>query len=395
MSTTLTLTEWRTTRGLALTPAQVRLLQQTFRAKVKAESWTPAGTVRWSVTPTSIVGAASADGADVVVRPKTPVGNVLFLLGVAAGREPDTVLDDVVQLAQAPDLTTAVAALFARVTERVLQDGVLRGYRPVSETRHTVRGRVDVAEQLRRRPGRGAPVAVRYDEHDEDVLENRLLLTAARALTRLRPHPDVRRSLHRIVAALDDVSPLRIDGPVPDVAWTRLNVRYRPAVDLARLVLSGSGLDLALGDTAAVGLTVDMNSVFERFVCSAVADVLSGRGGLPAPQDTTWRLDERGTVHLRPDLVVYDARGVPSVVLDTKYKVTDGTSVPPSDVYQMLAYCTALGLDRGHLVYARAEGVPALAVRHGGPTIVVHSIDLSRPPSELLQQVRDLGSRMA
>ena len=395
MSTTLTLTEWRTTRGLALTPAQVRLLQQTFRAKVEAESWTPDGTVRWSVTPTSIVGAASADGSDVVVRPKTPVGNVLFLLGVAAGREPDTVLDDVVQLTQVSDLTTAVAALFARVTERVLQDGVLRGYRPVSETRHTVRGRVDVTEQLRRRPGRGAPVAVSYDEHDEDVLENRLLLTAARALTRLRPPPDVRRSLHRIVAALDDVTPLRIDGPVPDFAWTRLNVRYRPAVDLARLVLSGSGLDLALGDTAAVGLTVDMNSVFERFVCSAVADVLSGRGGRPAPQDSTWRLDERGTVHLRPDLVVYDARGVPSVVLDTKYKVTDGTSVPSSDVYQMLAYCTALGLDRGHLVYARAEGVPALAVRHGGPTIVVHSIDLSRPPSELLQQVRDLGSRMA
>lgn len=395
MSTTLTLTEWRTTRGLALTPAQVRLLQQTFRAKVEAESWTPDGTVRWLVTPTSIVGAASADGADVVVRPKTPVGNVLFLLGVAAGRRADTVLDDVVQLAQAPDLTTAVAALFARVTERVLQDGVLRGYRPVSETRHTVRGRVDVAEQLRRRPGRGAPVAVRYDEHDEDVLENRLLLTAARALTRLRPHPDVRRGLHRIVAALDDVTPLRIDGPVPDVAWTRLNVRYRPAVDLARLVLSRSGLDLAPGDTAAVGLTLDMNSVFERFVCSAVADVLSGRGGRPAPQDHTWRLDERGTVRLRPDLVVYDTRGVPSVVLDTKYKVTDGTSVPSSDVYQMLAYCTALELDRGHLVYARADDIPALVVRHGGPAIEVHSLDLSVPPPLIWTQIRALGERIA
>lgn len=394
MSTTLTLTEWQQQGGLALTSAQVQLLQSTFQADVRLESGGH-GEQRWTVRASSIVGTARADGVQVVIRPKTPIANVLFLLGVTAGREPDDALRDVVDLTTAEDLAAAVAGLFARVTERVLLRGVLRGYRGVEEVRHTVRGRVDVAEQLRRRPGRGMPVAVRYDEHDEDVLENRLLLAAARALLRLRPDLQTQRRLRRISAALDDVTPVVFRAPVPAVIWTHLNARYRPAVELARLVLSGAGVDVDTGAREAAGLTIDMNRVFEGFLSRTLGSALSSVDGRAELQDVSWTLDEEQSVRLRPDLVWYGAAGHPRAVVDAKYKVVDGRALPESDVYQMHAYCTALGLPVGHLVYAGA-GVPgALTVRNGGAVIRAHALDLSVRPDLLLAATRHLAENVS
>ncbi len=391
MSTTLTLTEWQQQHGLALTSAQARLLQSTFQADVRLETAGRGGEQRWTVRPSSIVGTARADDVEVVVRPKTPVANVLFLLGVGAGREPDHAAQDEVEVATADDLVTAVAGLYARMAERLLLGGVLRGYRAVEDVRHTVRGRVNVAEQLRRRPGRGMPVAVRYDEHDEDVLENRLVLAAARALLRLRPDVRTQQRLRRVVAALDDVTAVAFHAPVPAVRWTHLNARYRPTVELARLVLAGGGVDVDGGARQTVGLTLDMNQVFEDFVCTTLGAALEAHQGRAQAQDTAWTLDEEGSVRLRPDLVWYSATGRPAAVVDAKYKVREGRSTPESDVYQMHAYCTALGLLVGHLVYAEAGGRAAVTVRNGGPAIRVHSIDLSVRPPLLLAATRRLA----
>ncbi len=53
---------------------------------------------------------------------------------------------------------------------------------------------------------------------------------------------------------------------------------------------------------------------------------------------------------------------------------------PDADLYQMLAYCTALHLPRGHLVYARGNADAARhVVRHSGVQIVCHALDLARP----------------
>src|SRR5690606_26659703 len=151
--------------------------------------------------------------------------------------------------------------------------------------------------------------AVRYDEHDEDVLENRLLLAAARALLRVRSAAPAHPRLRRIMAALDDVSLVTFPRPVPEVTWTRLNLRYRPAVELARLVLASEGVDLDRGAREAFGLTLDMNVVFEGFVVRAIGDALAAFGGRPSSQDAGWRLDEAGMVVLRPDLLWYDGTG--------------------------------------------------------------------------------------
>jgi hypothetical protein len=62
--------------------------------------------------------------------------------------------------------------------------------------------------------------------------------------------------------------------------------------------------------------------------------------------------DEAGRVRVLPD-IVWKTGGTAVAVADAKYKAEKPAGYPNADLYQLLAYCTALGLRCGHLIYAR------------------------------------------
>lgn len=142
------------------------------------------------------------------------------------------------------------------------------------------------------------------------------------------------------------------------------------------------------------GFLVDMAKVYEDFLTAALTESLEQHGGWARPQDRH-HLDVDEAIAMRPDLVWYrDA--APAAVIDAKYKAEKPAGFPDADLYQMLAYCTALQLDDGHLVYAKgnAEEV-AHTVRHADIKIHAHTLDLSQPPVDLLAQVDALAYRIA
>jgi 5-methylcytosine-specific restriction enzyme subunit McrC len=93
---------------------------------------------------------------------------------------------------------------------------------------------------------------------------------------------------------------------------------------------------------------------------------------------------------------VWYRAGGPVAVLDAKYKAEKPAGFPDADLYQMLAYCTALGLGRGHLIYAKGNEHPArYAVRNSAVEVVCHTLDLSQPPQILLARVSDIADQIA
>ncbi|MGW6225580.1 McrC family protein [Cellulosimicrobium cellulans] len=389
-SNVLHLAEW-TPAEVECRPDVVAVLQDTFRADVSPARESE-GPGRWRVRPSGVVGLARVGPTTVVVRPRIPVRNVL-LLAVAtrtpwAGSEVSALPDD--------ELHLALARLYVTTVERTLAQGVLRGYRGQQDFLSTVRGRIDLAEQIRRHPGRAFPLAVTYQEHDEDVPENRIVKAAAVALARLGfDDPHLGRGLQRILGALSGVTPIA-HSERPVVHWSRLNERYQPAVALAQLVLDGVGLDLVAGSAAARSLTLDMPRLFETFLAHELGRRLAARRGVSRPQDTHWWLDEARRVPLRPDLV-WDVDGAPAAVIDAKYQSVGPRDNHGANLYQMLAYCTALDLPDGHLIYAHADSAPPLPVRvvHSGPTIHVHALDLALPFPSVLAQLDVLATEVS
>ncbi|GAA3220420.1 McrC family protein [Oerskovia jenensis] len=243
-----------------------------------------------------------------------------------------------------------------------------------------VQGRIDIAEQVRRRPDVALPLAVRYQEHDEDVVENRTLKAAATALRRLGiDDPEVRRGLRRIQLTLADVAPLDVPGASSRVVWSRLNERYRPAVALAQLVLDGSGIDLSAGSTSALSLTLSMPAVFEGFLERFLGPRLRSHGGTVTAQATAWPLDVAGKVPLRPDLVWHDA-GVSRAVMGAKYQSTGPPATHGGNVYQLHGARPEPGPPR--LCALRGRGP---AVRPGRPRGTCHPHPCAPPGGDAVR----------
>jgi 5-methylcytosine-specific restriction enzyme subunit McrC len=355
---------------------------------------------RWSLQAGSKVGAVSVavpgDGDPFTLRivPKVPIGRLFFLLGY--GLDPAGAWrDGEVDVAEHEDLLPALAHAVERQVDRALRQGLLQGYRVTEETSLVVRGRVREAEQIRRRFGAALPVEVTYDEFTTDVAENRILRAAVERLLRLPGVPqDVRRRLLHQRARLADVTVLVRGRSLPEWRPSRLNARYHQALHLARAVLEDASPEHGPGGLRVEGFLFDMNKLFEDFVTIALREALRGSGHLARFQDAH-HLDEADTIRMKPDFVLYGPDSTPCAVADAKYKAEKPSGFPEADLYQMLAYCTALGLRDGHLVYAKGNaGHASHRVRHAGIVLHRHALDLDQNPAGLLADVAEVAARM-
>ena len=346
----------------------------------------------YRLTSGSTVGAVEIDGLSVLIRPKIPIPQLLSLACYASKFKPRRELFDFEEHVALPDV---LALALASAADRAFSRGLLHGYRAEEEALYTVRGRIRFDEQIRRRFGVPLPVEVRYDEFTDDILENRLVKAAAHRLggMRLRSR-EARRRLGRIAGMLDNVS-LREFAPnaVPDVRFGRLNEHYGEVVALSRLVLRHGAFESGRGQVRASGFLMDMNAVFQEFVTVALREAL-GVSERVFLEKSIRSLDEGGCVHLRPDLTWW--RGGRCVFVgDAKYKRIQHESVPNADLYQLLAYVTALDLSGGLLIYAEGEAEPVThEVRYSGKRLEVAALDLSGALDDVLDRIGGLAGRV-
>lgn len=386
----LTLTEFSTLRAVALTPQErdgVRRLHPGIRLEPSA------GTADlYDLTPDQRIGLVCLPTLIIEVRPKVPISSVLFLISYAC--EAVSWFDTLPPLAADLDAVEMIAAMLARQIEQATRRGLLNGYQSVEEGLTVPRGRILFDEQIRRRSGVAPPIEVRHDVFTSDVLENRLLLAALATMSQMRLRSSVvRRELVRALLLFGSVTRVRFDrSAVPEVGFTRLNQHYRPAVGLASIVLRSSSLDLGAGTAPGAAFLIDMNAAFERFVRRALREAL-GLDAVSFPERPRGGcLDEAGAVPLRPDLCLMQG-GQIVWVGDAKYKRLPVGGYRNADLYQLLAYATALDLPGGTLVYAATDGIRATehVVVKAGKRLRVVAIDLAAPRATILRQIESLA----
>ncbi len=351
----------------------------------------------YCLKPGSTIGALEIGDLSVVIRPKLDISRVLFLASYAPGAF--KLREERFDFKQTDTPVEALALALGAAARRAFARGLLHGYRTEEEALYTVRGRILVAKQIRRRFGVPVPIEVRYDEFTEDILANRLVKAAAGLLGRMRIRsPQARNGLRWIGAMLGNVTPVRYArSEVPEVTFDRLNAHYREVVSLARLILRHWAFEAARGDVRAAGFLMDMNTVFQEFVTEALREelrvsehTLRSDDRLPGPV----HLDEGENIRLKPDLTWWDGPTC-TFVGDAKYKNADGGRVPNADLYQLLAYVTALDLPGGLLVYARGEAAErTYQVRNAGTRLEVAAVALAGSIDALRASIGRVAARV-
>ena len=263
--------------------------------------------------------------------------------------------------------------LFATHLAEEWQHGASHAYQDMEAELNVLRGKWLMNEHLRH-PMQRERLPVRYAEFSVDHALNRVLRYVVEQLWRVTRDAANRRVLTDLRAWMDEVTllPLVTAADAHPALITRLNARYEPLLNLARVFLSQSTLQLAAGQTNAFGLLLDMALLFQEFIVRFIARRRSQ--ALPPELQACELLPQAfgaaqylARVHptgeavfrLYPDLAFRIDDEFP-LLLDTKYKLLPPgrkhVNAPKDDLYPASTYAQAYRCPRVVLLYPQTEG---------------------------------------
>jgi 5-methylcytosine-specific restriction enzyme subunit McrC len=319
-------------------------------------------------------------------------------------------------LSRRSDWFELLTRLLAMDLHRLMKRGPEHAYVIVEETLPVMRGRWQLERQLTRRPYVRHLFDVIYDEFSPDTPLNQVFWFVVGRLLLRTQDPGNRRLLLDLrerlsgVQRLSEISQAHLEG----VHFTRLNERFRPAFNLARLFIENSAFQLSAGQHRTFAFVFDMDRLFEEFVYRFIArrrkhilpeewaDVCIRAQSQGEIIYLAERLPDRQQVfRLIPDLLFTKPSGKPMLILDTKYKQLDTSQrrlgISEGDMYQMLAYATRLDCPRLLLLYPQWAGSQKAPIEFemlGHPNLLIAAtINLRQPlnrPDGLIQELRDI-----
>lgn len=339
----------------------------------------------------SHIGVIISEGLHIHIRPKVPIENLFYMLTYGGKWE---WFDDLSPLGRSEDLFEFIVTFFVNQVDRIIRQGIQRGYVDFEEEHRFLRGRLLLNEHLRTAATRPDIFPQRTNEFTADLLENRILHETLNRLGRVSGlGSDLRRRLRRTASALAEVPPAHIIPADCDrVIYTRLNERYRPSIILARLLLQHLSLESHDGRTPFHTYLLPMSTIFEGFVARVLADSLADQPQFRVTCKETVPLDWGGRVTGNPDIVLRHD-GQPVMVLDTKYKVYD-QKPGNADIYQMAAYAQTLGVSRAVLIYPGSTPDDTFALR-GGIRLDMRALPLTGSLWEFRAACRAFAMRFA
>jgi 5-methylcytosine-specific restriction enzyme subunit McrC len=314
------------------------------------------------------VGTIVAPGCRLLIRPKIPLPNLCALLEPASIPWTE---EDFTAAAPGTELLDLLAVGLARLMTERATAGLHRAYADRMAHGPFLQGRLDLPAQLRDPLGPKDRLHCRFEDFTADVPCNQLPRATAEMVLRSGLLGEAARPvLHRAVQVLARVSSVPLGPELFQAAEpTRLTQAYRPLYDLCRLLAHGLRPDIEAGLLPNPAFLLDMERVFERYVTAAVTQAFRPTGAFevavqpshPAIRPVAGHPD----IPMRPDITV-NRGGRPMVVIDAKWKRLRGSPVVTDDVYQVLAYCTALGAFRGMLIYpGRRDRLWTYRLEHG------------------------------
>jgi 5-methylcytosine-specific restriction enzyme subunit McrC len=289
---------------------------------------------------------------------------------------PDPFLEPPADLSRVDDILEVMAGHFAALLEERLSRGLYRAYVEEDSNVSMVRGRIVIAEDVRLNHILRHRTYCRYTEYSWNVPENQVLRQVVRLLAGYTFGPALRHRLRSIDAVMEDITPGRyVAADLERFTHNRLNADYRPLHRLCRLFLEAESLSDAAGLNTFRAFLIDMNRLFEAFITCKLFPLMPAPYTVHSQRSAT--LDDAGQVPMRPDIVVRNARD-DVLVADCKYKRIEMGQYRQHDVYQVLAYCMALRVPVGLLIYPEhlAPVRTTMTVRHAGTFIAEISINL-------------------
>jgi 5-methylcytosine-specific restriction enzyme subunit McrC len=256
-------------------------------------------------------------------------------------------------------LTEWIAAHFLQKLERLVSRGMRFDYRRIEEQQRFLRGRLDLARQLRSPPGRQHIFHIQHDVFVADRAENRLLHSALESVRRRTREPRNWQLAHELATFLAPV-PFSVNYAKDIREWKsdRLMAHYQDIRPWCTLILDEQVPLSMLGGWEGPSMLFPMEKIFERYVACCLRDRLETGADLKATARTEYLCTHRDSkwFRLEPDVLL--EQGGRGWIVDAKWKRLDGSQanskdkyrLSQDDFYQMFAYGHKYLGGRGNLL---------------------------------------------
>lgn len=359
----------RYTRASGGDPNSPRVIQQVTPA---------ADPGHYDVQPGPFVGRFTLrSDLTVDIASRFPFADLLEVLRVAA-RQPVLLHEAPTPARPGHGLLELIATAFVREVRRVVGFGLAKGYVTRTFTRPPYPGVPDATAHLARHLGRPDRLITHARRLTVDIPVNQILAAAHRILRyQTYTDPDLAVRLRAMAPVFTDVTVVPDPLGLSHSAARNMPTRYREALGLAILIMTGlTTLPTGQG-TGGVSVLFNMTKVWEKYVQALLEPDLSPGHTLSAQHQVALSTD--GTnINAWADLVELDADQKPVRLYDAKYKPW-GEKPSSDEIYQVLTYAYRLRLNAGTLLYPGRGEHNTVAI--GEYRIHTRGVKVLGPPS--------------
>lgn len=256
---------------------------------------------------------------------------------------------------------------FLSEVEQLLSQGLAKSYRQTDQNRTALSGKLLFPQHFTHNSVHQERFFVRHQTYDTQTLPNQLLYKTLHLIRSLTNHPPLITRARTLLLNFPELQ----DVPVSEDTFARLiynrkTERYRPALEIARMLLLHYHPDLTQGSNHVLALLFDMNQVWEKFIWQRLRKSTATKLFEIHNQSSQsfW-----GSKTIRPDIFLKRRGGTEqsamwaNYIIDAKWKVNPTLSPADDDLKQMYVYNHHFQSSRSILVYP-SVGMTSTDVTH-------------------------------
>ncbi|MDD6089039.1 MAG: McrC family protein [Desulfovibrionaceae bacterium] len=241
-------------------------------------------------------------------------------------------------------------SMFANEVSDIVKRGLRGNYETIRSNEQLFKGKLIVAEQIRRNYAHKERSFVEYDEFNTNNSANRILKATLNHLYRRTASFKNKAKLKTLLNAFSDVEiSVNYKEDFDKIVLDRQFADYQKALMWSKIFLTGKTFTPFSGSGVAFSLLFPMEKLFESYIAAQLQKVLASdfphQYQLSAQDKKLYLFDEPQKFRIKPDIVIWkknESSRVADIVMDTKWKKLDGKKnnygISQADMYQLFAY---------------------------------------------------------
>jgi 5-methylcytosine-specific restriction enzyme subunit McrC len=217
-----------------------------------------------------------------------------------------------------------------------------------------IKANIDIKKNVTKNAAHKERAYCNYTQYNIDNIYNQILYCTLNCILQATHEPGIAGKTRELILHFEHVTERMVNTVlVASINYNRKTARYKDAMRLAELIISGFSPVIQSGNRKVFSLLFDMNELFETYVGYAFTKNMRNFPGCKILLQKG--IDFWENKQIRPDIIIEHSEG--RVAIDTKWKILTEKNPSDPDLKQMYVYSRFFGCEKTHLLYPKIPNV--------------------------------------